>query len=89
MLVQDVQRYLQTHRLVSLATLCRHFQMDADALRPVLSLLMRKGRVRTLANLWGVSFLFASRLGTVRVRRTTIAITLNRALLGHLYSLRI
>jgi hypothetical protein len=48
MLVQDVQRYLQTHRLVSLATLCRHFQMDADALRPVLSLLMRKGRVRTL-----------------------------------------
>ncbi|WP_448380486.1 FeoC-like transcriptional regulator [Gloeomargarita sp.] len=48
MLLQDLQGYLQTHRQVSLTKLCQHWQMDADALRPVLNLLIRKGRVRCL-----------------------------------------
>ena len=46
MLLQDLQRYLQTHRQVSLTKLCQHWQMDADALRPILDVLIRKGRVR-------------------------------------------
>ncbi|WP_247218303.1 FeoC-like transcriptional regulator [Synechococcus sp. C9] len=48
MLLQDLQGYLQTHRQVALTKLCQHVHMDADALRPVLDVLIRKGRVRYL-----------------------------------------
>jgi hypothetical protein len=50
MILQQLQTYLRTHPRASLAELTRHFQTDAGALRAMLNLLMRKGRVRKLAS---------------------------------------
>ncbi|MEN9216404.1 MAG: FeoC-like transcriptional regulator [Gloeomargarita sp. HHBFW_bins_162] len=48
MLLQEIQTYVRKHRRVSLETLGRYLQIDADALRPMLALLIRKGKVRRL-----------------------------------------
>jgi DNA-binding IclR family transcriptional regulator len=49
MILQELQSYLRNHPAVSLEELARRFQTDADALREMLNLLIRKGRVRKLA----------------------------------------
>lgn len=49
MILQQLQTYLRSHPQTSLEELSRHFQTDADALRQMLALLIRKGRVRQLA----------------------------------------
>lgn len=49
MILQQLQTYLRTHPQTSLEELARQFQTDADALREMLNLLIRKGRVRKLA----------------------------------------
>ncbi|WP_019499742.1 FeoC-like transcriptional regulator [Pseudanabaena sp. PCC 6802] len=48
MILKHLQTYLSNHPTVSLEELVRHFQMDAAAMREVLNLLVRKGRVRKL-----------------------------------------
>jgi len=49
MILQQLQTYLRTHPQTSLEELARQFQTDADALRDMLHMLIRKGRVRKLA----------------------------------------
>ncbi|NES96312.1 MAG: sugar metabolism transcriptional regulator [Desertifilum sp. SIO1I2] len=49
MILQQLQNYLRNHTQTSLEDLAHHFQTDADALREMLNLLIRKGRVRKLA----------------------------------------
>jgi len=49
MILQQLQSYLRTHPQASLEELARQFQTDADALREMLNVLIRKGRVRKLA----------------------------------------
>lgn len=50
MILQELQTYLQTHSHPSLDELMHHFQSDADVLRAMLNLLIRKGRVRQLVS---------------------------------------
>lgn len=47
-MIIQLQTYLQTHSQSSLEELARHFQSDADAIRAMLTPLIRKGRVRQL-----------------------------------------
>lgn len=50
MLLQQIQTHLRTHpQAISLEDISRQFQTDTDALREMLNLLIRKGRVRKLA----------------------------------------
>lgn len=49
MILQQLQTYLRNHPQVSLKDLAHQFQTDAEALREMLNLLIRKGRVRKLA----------------------------------------
>ena len=48
MILTDIQGYLQQCGKVSLAELALHFQMDADAMRPLLKRLIHKGRIRLM-----------------------------------------
>ncbi len=48
MILQDLQHYLRSHPKASLEELAQHFYIDADALRGMLTPLVRKGRVRKL-----------------------------------------
>ena len=48
MILTDIQTYLGKQKRASLADLALHFRTDADALRPMLERLSRKGRVRRL-----------------------------------------
>lgn len=48
MILQQLQVYLCTHPATSLEALAQHFHTDANALRGMLDLLIRKGRVRKL-----------------------------------------
>lgn len=48
MILTDIQTYLAKYRRASLSELSLHFRTDAEALRPMLELLRRKGRVRLL-----------------------------------------
>ncbi|MGC8712395.1 MAG: FeoC-like transcriptional regulator [Leptodesmis sp.] len=50
MILQQLQIYLRTHHQASLEELAHQFKTDADALRDMLNLLIRKGRVRKLAS---------------------------------------
>lgn len=50
MILQQLQIYLRTHSQASLEELARQFQTDAEVLRDMLNLLIRKGRVRKLAS---------------------------------------
>ncbi len=50
MILQQLQTYLCTHPQTSLEELSRQFKTDADALREMLNLLIRKGRVQKLAS---------------------------------------
>jgi hypothetical protein len=50
MILQQLQTYLRTHPQTSLEDLSRHLQTDANALREMLNLLVRKGRVRKLTD---------------------------------------
>lgn len=50
MILAELTRYLATHRRVSLPDLAWHFDADPDAVRGMLAVLERKGRVRRLAN---------------------------------------
>jgi len=45
MILTELQQYLRTHHKVSMSELQLHFHMDADAIRDILSRLIRKGRV--------------------------------------------
>ena len=49
MILQELQAHLRTRPQTSLEDLARHFKIDADALRGMISPLIRKGRVRKLS----------------------------------------
>lgn len=49
MILQQLQAYLRSHPQTSLEELSHQFQTDVDALREMLNVLIRKGRVRKLA----------------------------------------
>ncbi len=48
MILTDIQGYLQKCGKISLAELSLHFQMDTDAIRPLLKRLINKGRIRLM-----------------------------------------
>ena len=48
MILTDIQDYLQKYGKASLAELANHFRIDANALRPLLKRLIRKGRIRLM-----------------------------------------
>jgi putative ferrous iron transport protein C len=48
MILKDLQQYLRQHQTTTLDELARHFAIEPDALRGMLSQLVRKGRVRQL-----------------------------------------
>ncbi len=48
MSLQKLQNYLHEHQRVSLTELANHLHTDTEVLRPMLQILMRKGRVRKL-----------------------------------------
>ncbi|GGA22097.1 FeoC-like transcriptional regulator [Okeania sp. KiyG1] len=48
MILTDIQGYLEKCGKISLAELALHFQMDANAMRPLLKRLIRKGRIRLM-----------------------------------------
>ncbi len=48
MILTDIQGYLEKYGKISLAELALHFHMDADAMRPLLKRLIRKGRIRLM-----------------------------------------
>ena len=48
MILKDVQSYLAENSKASLAELSTYFQMDGNALRPLLKRLIHKGRVRLM-----------------------------------------
>lgn len=47
-MLSDVQAYIANHGIVSMADLSLHFHSDSQALRPMLTKLSRKGRLRPL-----------------------------------------
>jgi predicted ArsR family transcriptional regulator len=49
MILAELRRYVAEHRRVSLMDIANRFDTDADALRGMLTVLERKGRVRKLA----------------------------------------
>jgi hypothetical protein len=49
MILADLRSYLAEYRRVSLSDIANRFDTDADALRGMLAVLERKGRVRKLA----------------------------------------
>lgn len=48
MILSDLTRYIAEHRRAALLDMSTHFDADPDALRPMLALLERKGRIRKL-----------------------------------------
>ncbi|ABA24882.1 conserved hypothetical protein (plasmid) [Trichormus variabilis ATCC 29413] len=48
MILSELQQFLTQHKKASLADMQLHFRMDGDALRGMLSKLIRKGRVRKM-----------------------------------------
>ncbi|MDJ0742117.1 MAG: FeoC-like transcriptional regulator [Xenococcaceae cyanobacterium MO_167.B27] len=50
MILKAIQNFLINYNRVSLADMKRHFQIDGDALKPMLNKLIKKGRVRKLSN---------------------------------------
>ncbi|MGB5834439.1 MAG: FeoC-like transcriptional regulator [Thiohalocapsa sp.] len=48
MILSELRDYLQQHRRASLVDIMNRFDTDADALRGMLGVLERKGRVRKL-----------------------------------------
>lgn len=48
MILSDLNHYIAQHRRVSLQDMRHHFDADTDALRAMLEVLERKGRVRKL-----------------------------------------
>ena len=50
MILAELTRYLAQHRRVALPDLAWHFEAEPDAVRGMLAVLERKGRVRRLAN---------------------------------------
>lgn len=48
MILSELKRYLAEHRRVSLTDMANRFDTDPDALRGMLAVLERKGRVRQL-----------------------------------------
>jgi putative ferrous iron transport protein C len=50
MILSELQQFLAQHKKASLSDLILHFRIDADALRGMLNRLIRKGRVRKMAD---------------------------------------
>lgn len=50
MILSELTGYLAQRRRAPLTDLATHFEMDADAVRGMLTTLERKGRVRRIAN---------------------------------------
>ncbi len=48
MILKELQDFLVDSHCVSLAQMERHFQIDGNALRPMLNKLIKKGRLRKL-----------------------------------------
>ncbi len=53
MILLDIKKYIIDHKRVSMQQLSKSFNMDADALRPILQVCMRKGQVRLCSKLDG------------------------------------
>lgn len=49
MILSDLRTFMRSHRRVVLADLVNHFDMDADALRGMLSKWISKGKVKKLS----------------------------------------
>jgi hypothetical protein len=49
MILSDVKAYLQARGQATLSDMMIHFDTDADALRPMLAVWLRKGRVERLS----------------------------------------
>ncbi len=47
-MLTDLQTYIASHNVVSMADLSLHFRADRQALEPMLAKLSRKGRIRAL-----------------------------------------
>jgi hypothetical protein len=45
-MLRDIQTYIADRGMVSLSDLSLHFHADSEALQPMLSKLIRKGRIR-------------------------------------------
>jgi putative ferrous iron transport protein C len=45
-MLRDIQTYIAHHHTVSIADLALHFHMDDQAIQPMVTKLVRKGRVR-------------------------------------------
>ena len=48
MILSDLRRYLAEHKRVALTDMAYRFETDTEALRGMLEILVRKGRVRKL-----------------------------------------
>lgn len=48
MTLSALKTYVQDHHVVSINDLTAHFDMDADTLRDMLEILIRKGQVRKI-----------------------------------------
>lgn len=49
MILSDIQKFIADNKRASIADLKIHFRMDGDALRGMLSRLIRKGRISKMA----------------------------------------
>ena len=49
-MLRDIKQYIKTNRRVSLRDISLHFQVDPNALQPMLDLLMKKGTIRCIKN---------------------------------------
>jgi hypothetical protein len=45
MLLSDINRYFATHQRACLSDLINHFDVDAEAIKPMLAMLAAKGRI--------------------------------------------
>jgi hypothetical protein len=47
-MLHDIQKFLELNGQLSLRELALHFQMEPDAIEPMLDLLIRKARIRRI-----------------------------------------
>ena len=49
MLLSDINQYFASHKRACLSDLINHFDVDAEAIKPMLSMLAAKGRISRIA----------------------------------------
>ena len=53
MILLDLKKFITEHKRVSMWQLTKSFNMDADSLRPMLQVCMRKGQIRLCPKVGG------------------------------------